>query len=123
MFMPGIPQVWYLDLFAGKNDYVAADEGGTAGHKEINRTTLSLTDIEHGLKQIVVQDQLQLIKLRNNSPAFCGELNIADTAEDRLEMTWSNGGSRATLQANLLDFSFTVNHVDESGAEAALSYR
>jgi sucrose phosphorylase len=21
MFMPGIPQVWYLDLFAGKNDY------------------------------------------------------------------------------------------------------
>ena len=123
MFMPGIPQVWYLDLFAGKNDYVAADEGGTAGHKEINRTTLSLTHIEHGLKQIVVQDQLQLIKLRNNSSAFYGELNIADTAEDRLEMTWSNGGSRATLQANLLDFSFTVNHVDESGAEAALSYR
>ena len=40
MFMPGIPQVWYLDLFAGKNDYVAADKGGTGGHKEINRTTL-----------------------------------------------------------------------------------
>ena len=29
MFMPGIPQVWYLDLFAGKNDYAAADNGGT----------------------------------------------------------------------------------------------
>ena len=28
MFMPGIPQVWYLDLFAGKNDYEAADKGG-----------------------------------------------------------------------------------------------
>ncbi len=40
MFMPGIPQVWYLDLFAGKNDYEAADNGGIAGHKEINRTTL-----------------------------------------------------------------------------------
>ncbi|MCW8924056.1 MAG: glycosidase, partial [Gammaproteobacteria bacterium] len=35
MFMPGIPQVWYLDLFAGTNDYAAAERGRTAGHKEI----------------------------------------------------------------------------------------
>ena len=34
LFMPGIPQVWYLDLFAGKNDYEAANRGGTGGHKE-----------------------------------------------------------------------------------------
>jgi sucrose phosphorylase len=121
--MPGIPQVWYLDLFAGKNDYAAADKGGTAGHKEINRTTLSLIDIEQGLKQIVVQDQLQLIKLRNNSPAFYGELNVADTAEHRLEMTWTHGGARATLRANLPDLSFVVEHVDESGAETVQSYR
>ena len=62
MFMPGIPQVWYLDLFAGKNDYAAADKGGTGGHKEINRTTLATSDIEQGLKRIVVQDQLQLMQ-------------------------------------------------------------
>ncbi len=31
MFMPGIPQVWYLDIFAGKNDYKAADKGGNCG--------------------------------------------------------------------------------------------
>ena len=46
MFMPGIPQVWYLDLFAGKNDYAAADKGAAGGHKEINRTTLDNSDIE-----------------------------------------------------------------------------
>jgi len=121
MFMPGIPQVWYLDLFAGTNDYAAADEGGTAGHKEINRTTLSLTDIEHGLKRIVVQDQLQLIKLRNNSQAFYGELTVRDTPEQRLEMRWENGQAQATLRADLLDCSFVVTHVDESG-EVVLSY-
>jgi sucrose phosphorylase len=38
LFMPGIPQIWYLDLFAGRNDYAAADLGGPAGHKEINRS-------------------------------------------------------------------------------------
>lgn len=122
MFMPGIPQVWYLDLFAGTNDYAAADEGGTAGHKEINRTTLSLTDIEHGLKRIVVQDQLQLIKLRNNSEAFSGQLTVADTPKHCLELRWDNGSAHATLKANLLDFSFGIVHVDESG-EIVLSYR
>jgi len=48
MFMPGVPQVWYLDLFAGTNDYAAAKRGRTAGHKEINRTTLQIIDIESG---------------------------------------------------------------------------
>ena len=45
MFMPGIPQVWYLDLFAGKNNYSAADNGGSGGHKEINRTTLTKNEL------------------------------------------------------------------------------
>lgn len=39
MFMPGKPQVWYLDLFAGKNDHEAVRRAGESGHKEINRTT------------------------------------------------------------------------------------
>ena len=123
MFMPGIPQVWYLDLFAGKNDYAAADKGGTGGHKEINRTTLSNSDIEQGLKRNVVQDQLQLIKLRNSSKAFYGELELGNTEEQSLEMTWTNGNSTATLQANLLDFGFTVTHKDDSGEETLMSYR
>ena len=57
LFMPGIPQVWYLDLFAGKNNYKAADNGGSAGHKEINRTTLTIQDIENGLKRDVFINQ------------------------------------------------------------------
>ena len=64
LFTPGIPQVWYLDLFAGRNDYAAADRGGTGGHKEINRTTLQLADIEGMLRTRVVQGQLELMRLR-----------------------------------------------------------
>ncbi|MBQ1902505.1 MAG: glycosidase, partial [Lachnospiraceae bacterium] len=40
MFMPGKPQVWYLDLFQGKNDHEAVKRAGAGGHKEINRTNL-----------------------------------------------------------------------------------
>ena len=29
LFMPGKPQVWYLDLFAGKNDHAGVEKAGT----------------------------------------------------------------------------------------------
>ncbi len=122
LFAPGIPQVWYLDLFAGTNDYEAADRGGTGGHKEINRTTLEPRDIKHGLKQIVVRDQLELIKLRNSSSAFYGELEIHNTDEHVLQLTWTNGAWSASLDADFLEFSFSVTHCDETGKETLLSY-
>jgi sucrose phosphorylase len=122
LFTPGLPQVWYLDLFAGENDYAAADSGVTGGHKEINRTTLQPHDIEHGLKKIVVRDQIELIKLRNSSPAFHGELEVYDTDEHELQLTWRNGESVASLNADLLKSSFHVTHRDEAGNETVLSY-
>jgi sucrose phosphorylase len=122
MFMPGIPQVWYLDLFAGENNYAAADAGRTAGHKEINRTTLSHSDIELGLKRIIVRDQLELIRLRNTSPAFSGSLEIEDLGEHRLYMTWRNDDSKATLDADLRAMAFVISHQDEDGDETVRAY-
>ena len=123
MFMPGIPQVWYLDLFAGKNDYEAADKGGPAGHKEINRTTLANSDIDQGLSRIVVRDQLELMRLRNKSPAFQGALVIHDSDRHRLHLTWTHHGCVATLNADLRDFGFSVTHKGEACAEYVTSYR
>ena len=122
LFMPGIPQVWYLDLFAGKNNYVAADRGGAGGHKEINRTELSPSDVEQGLKQQVVLDQLELMRLRNTSPAFDGELEVEDSDEHLLCLTWKNDGCTASLKADLKDHSFSVLHNDGNGEERELSY-
>ena len=123
MFMPGIPQVWYLDLFAGKNDYAAADKGGTGGHKEINRTTLTNSDIEQGLKQTIVKDQLELIRLRNTLPAFQGELTVSNTDEHRLLLTWKYQESAATLSADLRDCSFSITHKENTADEKVMSYR
>lgn len=123
MFMPGIPQVWYLDLFAGKNDYAAADKGGAGGHKEINRTTLSNSDVEQGLKQIVVRDQLELLRLRNTSPAFEGELMVGSTDEQRLHLTWQHQACTATLDADLHDYSFSITHKEKDSDEIVMRYR
>jgi sucrose phosphorylase len=121
VFMPGIPQVWYLDLFAGKNDYEAADRGGTGGHKEINRTTLSNDDIEQGIKQPIVRDQLVMLRLRNTSPAFGGELTINSMNEHSLQLMWKYQQCEATLNADLRDLSFTITHEENSHIENVIS--
>ena len=70
----------------------------------------------------MVQDQLVLMRLRNTSPAFHGALEIAETAEHVLDLTWQHDGHSATLRANLSDHSFTVMHTDRAGTEQELSY-
>jgi sucrose phosphorylase len=121
MFMPGIPQVWYLDIFAGKNNYEAADNGGSAGHKEINRTTLTMQDIEQGLKTEVVNKQLEIIRLRNTSKAFSGQIEIIDNVDSIIDIKWVNDGTIAHLKANLQTKGFTIDHT-ENGVTNTMSF-
>ena len=122
MFMPGLPQVWYLDLFAGTNDYAAAQRGRTAGHKEINRTTLKLIDVESGLKRPVVLDQLKLIRLRNTSPAFAGEMKTVASEPHQLHISWQHPHATATLKADLRNHRFTVYQSDGAKEEVLMSF-
>jgi sucrose phosphorylase len=121
LFMPGIPQVWYLDVFAGPNDDEAADRAGSGGHKEINRTNLGIDDIDAGLSRRVVLDQLEMIRLRNTSAAFDGDFDIVATAANRMLLRWQNGVTSAVLDANLATGMFTITHVQD-GLDAVLSY-
>lgn len=121
MFMPGIPQVWYLDIFAGKNNYEAADNGGSAGHKEINRTALTRYDIEQGLKTEVVKKQLEIMHLRNTSNAFSGHVEINDAVDSFIDVKWVNGAAVAHLKANLETNSFTIDHT-ENGITNNMSF-
>ncbi|MFT6731009.1 MAG: sucrose phosphorylase [Glaciecola sp.] len=113
MFMPGIPQVWYLDIFAGKNNYEAADNGDSAGHKEINRTTLSMRDVEQGLKTDVVKKQLEIIRLRNTLDAFLGKVEINDAFDDVLDIKWVKNKTVAHLKANLKTYTFTIDYIEK----------
>ena len=114
MFMPGIPQVWYLDIFAGKNNYKAADKGGSGAHKEINRTTLSEQDIEQGLQTEIVKNQLKIMRLRNTLKAFSGQIKINDVSKESLGISWLNNESKAHLEANLKTFNFSITYTKES---------
>ena len=110
MFMPGIPQVWYLDIFAGKNDYEAVDNGGSGGHKEINRTNLSEADIEVGLKKELVKNQLALMQIRNTCDAFSGSMQIKQGAETEIHIVWNNDKDIARLKLDLKSLAFSVQY-------------
>lgn len=110
LFVPGIPQVWYLDLFAGKNDYDAVALSGSGGHKEINRTNLSLDTVTKALETDSVKQQLELIKLRNKLDAFSGKLTLTCSDEKSMVFTWKKGDEFATLEANLSTLRFCVSY-------------
>ena len=109
MFMPGKPQVWYLDLFAGKNDHEAVARAGAGGHKEINRTNLSMEQIEEGLKKDVVKKQIELLQLRKSHPAFGFDGTLAiDTEGSVVSFTWRKGNDTITLKADFESLEYEI---------------
>ena len=113
LFMPGKPQVWYLDLFAGKNDYAAMERAGKDGHKEINRSNLTAADIEAGLQRDVVKKQLELLRMRNTFAVFCKEAQITAGAEgSHLAIRWETREEQAVLIADFADQSFQISIED-----------
>jgi sucrose phosphorylase len=114
IFMPGKPQVWYLDLFDGRNDHEAVHRAGAGGHKEINRTNLTLKQAEEALNKQIVKNQLELLRFRATFPTFGfdGRLQIAESTPGCLRLTWEKEGFLAALDANLSSYSFTVMGTD-----------
>lgn len=109
MFMPGKPQVWYLDLLAGKNDYAAMERAGKDGHKEINRTNFPLDVAIESLSRDVVKRQLELLRFRNNHPAFAKGAQIYVTCNGAdLEISWECSKSKATLHADFENLSYCI---------------
>jgi sucrose phosphorylase len=116
LFMPGKPQVWYLDLFAGTNDHEAVKRAGAGGHKEINRTNLSLAQLEEKLGQDVVSKQVEMLKFRNIFPAFGFESAFDGEEKDgTLRLTWKKDGYSAELVTDLVNETFEITAVNPDG--------
>ncbi|MCR5403294.1 MAG: glycosidase [Butyrivibrio sp.] len=110
MFMPGKPQIWYLDLFAGKNDHEAVKRAGAGGHKEINRTNLTMEQMEEALEKDVVKKQLELLRFRNTNPAFGFNSKLTVNWEGSvLSFTWENNKNTASLHADFSTYTYTID--------------
>ena len=109
IFMPGKPQIWYLDLFAGKNDHEAVKRAGAGGHKEINRTNLTAKEMEDCLQREIVKNQLELLRLRSTFAVFSNEGEFTMKCdESKIFMEWNNNEERAVLKADFADCAFEI---------------
>ena len=122
IFMPGKPQVWYLDLFAGKNDHEAVKRAGAGGHKEINRTNLTVEEMEAGLQRDIVLKQLEMLRFRHTFPVFSNESEFTMKCSDsKIFMEWKNKEESAVLKADLSDFNFDI--LAEKNGEKIYQYK
>lgn len=116
LFMPGKPQVWYLDLLAGSNDYEAVKRAGAGGHKEINRTNFTLEEAEGKLESDVVRKQLEMLKFRNGFPAFGFDAELETEGKGpEILFRWKRRGCLAELKADLRQLEFTISGFDQKG--------
>jgi len=116
-FVPGIPQVYYVGLLAGEND--VDNVGKTGEGREINRHNFSLEEIESSVQKQVVQRLLNLIRFRNDHPAFNGTFTARDSTEDEVHLSWKKDELFCELYIDLntnksiIRYNDTVGKIEE----------
>jgi sucrose phosphorylase len=95
LFTPGVPQVYYVGLLAGRN---VASRGDA---REINRRRYTAEEVDAAGRQPVVATLLELIRLRTAHPAFGGAFALPDAPAGELALVWHHGDARAELRVDL----------------------
>jgi sucrose phosphorylase len=107
-FIPGIPQVYYVGLLAGKND-----EGGAinpADGREINRHNYSIREIDIEVQRPVVRNLLKLIRFRNSRPAFNGAFRINTSSDHEISLEWDCENDYARLYVDLITNKIEISY-------------
>jgi sucrose phosphorylase len=110
LFMPGVPQIYYVGLLAGENDMDLLARSGVG--RDINRQRFSPSEIEAAMQKPVVQDLLQLIRLRNTCNAFNGTFALLESSDACLHVRWVCGGDKAELFIDFSDLSYQIGSED-----------
>lgn len=105
-FLPGIPQVYYVGMLAGKNDVKLLSK--TKHGRDINRHYYTIAEIEKNMKRRVVKKLFELMRIRNTHPAFDGDFKLHRSGNDKLRMSWTKGSDTIELRVDLKDYSFEI---------------
>ncbi|OFG48993.1 sucrose phosphorylase [Listeria monocytogenes] len=110
-FAPGIPQIYYVGLLAGKNDIDLLEE--TKEGRNINRHYYTIEEIKNEVKRPVVKALCNLLRFRNTSEAFDleGSIEIETPSSNEIVIIRKNKTNKitATLKANLSTKTFQIS--------------
>jgi sucrose phosphorylase len=114
-FVPGIPQVYYVGLLAGENDRDNVEKTGEG--REINRHNFTPDEIENSLEKPVVKRLIELIRFRNDYPAFEGNFSFDAASASEVALTWHAAEHHCSLHIDLTSYTTTVRYTDSDGSE------
>jgi sucrose phosphorylase len=112
LFVPGIPQVYYVGLLAGSNDMALLDRTGVG--RDVNRHHYTPDEIAHDLERPAVRAQLDALRVRTTHPAFGGDFSF-DVQGTRAALRWTAGAEVAVLELDVADGSYTMTVSGDAG--------
>ncbi|MFK7862099.1 MAG: sucrose phosphorylase [Granulosicoccus sp.] len=106
---PGIPQVYYMGLLAGKNDMQLLAESGVG--RDINRHYYTVEEVEKNLERPVVRNLVRLIQFRNAHPAFSGDFTVLESEKHIFNVYWYDGSSSLYVKIDLKNKGFEITSI------------
>jgi sucrose phosphorylase len=112
-FVPGIPQVYYVGLLAGENDMALLER--TQVGRDINRHYYNRDEVLRDLEKPVVASLIELIRHRNQHPAFNGEFSSRSGGPHELTLSWTQGHSFSRLEVDLAEKTACITFSSAEG--------
>jgi sucrose phosphorylase len=113
LFVPGIPQIYYVGLLAGTNNEQKIEETGDG--REINRENFSVNDVEKAIEKPIVERLLKLIRFRNTYDAFNGRFIIINSESHQVKLRWEKDALICELNVDLELKHSNIRYVDDEG--------
>ena len=113
LFVPGIPQIYYVGLLAGENDMCLLERTGVG--RDINRHYYTQQEVTDAMQRPVVRSLCALIELRNTHRAFQGSFSIGESATEQILLRWDCDTDFAELMINFLDGNYHLRISAEGG--------
>ncbi len=105
LFTPGIPQIYYVGLLAGKNDFSCLEHG--EGGREVNRHNFTEEEIRERMQAPFLQRLYEAMRFRNRCDAFDGAFT-ADGGDGTIRMRWEREQHAAELFADFRTRSYRI---------------
>ncbi|MFX0555467.1 sucrose phosphorylase [Maribacter sp. CXY002] len=112
-FVPGIPQVYYVGLFAGENDMGLLSKTNVG--RDINRHYYSLEEIGNQMVTPFFDKFKKLMVFRNTHVAFNGNFNLLESSEEILKIRWEKESDWAELVLDLHSMDLKISFSTENG--------
>jgi len=121
-FIPGIPQIYYVGLLAGKNDLEKFQITNIG--RDLNRHNYTESEIEKEISHPVIQRLIKLIKFRNNYPIFNDHFSFEKNSPDHiLKLHWKKEDLSLTVEINFKNQKATAKYIDlKTGEETKITF-